>query len=324
MKGVTMNYLKILSRVICIWVFFNMFGFAFATPAKVPLALLINIEGKVELSKNGQAFKEINTKDRFILDGYHIQTGADGSGTIIFLQQENMCKIEPNSHIEIINGYIKKVNGKFQDLPSSEKVLEDIDRQYLHAMKYTMSRKSSDKKKVDVTLPRSLSICKDFPLLVWENCGSEYTYRLTVGSNTYDVPATQDNVVRFTLPELKPGQYKFSVEVLQGGEIVYKPKRTKKLEILADDAIAGLKKAKDTIDKIAKGNLLLLGIQLEGADINASAFDVYDRYFKAHPDDNELRPFFIRACHSLKLKDVKMDQINLFNPDGSGSRGLSR
>ena len=324
MKGVTMNYFKNFSRVMSIWLIFNMFGIVFATPPKIPLALLVNVEGKVELSKNGQTFQIINTKDRFILDGYHIQTGADGSGTIIFLQQDNMCKIEPNSHIEIINGYIKKVNGKFKDLPSSEKVLEDIDRQYLHAMKYTMSRKSSGKKKLKVKLPRSLSVCKDLPLLVWDNCGNDYSYRLTVGSNTYNVSASKDKVVRFTLPELKPGKYKFAVEVLKGGEVVYKPKKTKKLEVLADDAIAGLKKSKDIIDRIAKGNLLLLGMRLEELDINAAAYDAYDRFFKSHPDENEMRPFFVRACHSLKLKEMKMEQINLFNPEGSGSRGLSR
>jgi len=324
MKGETMSCLKIFSRLMGILVLINMPGIVFATPPKVPLALLVDIKGKVEISKEGQSFQVINTKDRFVLDGYHIQTGADGSGTIIFLQQDNMTKIEPNSHIEIINGYIKKVNGKFKDLPSSEKVLNEIDRQYLHAMKYTMSRKSGGKKKISVKLPRSISICKDFPLLVWDNCGEEYTYRLTVGSNTYVVPASKDKVVRFTLPELKPGKYKYAVEVLKGGEVVHKPKRTKKLEVLSDDALAGLKKMKETIDKIAKGNLLLLGMRLEELDINAAAYDLYDRYFKIHPDENEMRPFMIRACHSLKLKDIKIEQINLFNPEGSGSRGMSR
>jgi len=319
-----MNYFKIFIRLMGIWVIFNMSGIVFATPPKVPLALLVEIKGKVEFSRDGQSFQLIKTKDRFILDGYHIQTGADGSGTIIFLQQDNMCKIEPNSHIEIINGYIKKVNGKFKDLPSSEKVLEDIDRLYLHAMKYTMSGKSGGKKKVRIKLPRSLSVCKDYPILVWDNCGSEYSYRLTVGSNTYDVSASKEKVVRFTLPDLKPGEYKFAVEVLKGGGVVYKPKRTKKLKILADDALADFIKTKETIDRIAKGNLLLLGMRLEELDMNAAAYDVYSQYFNAHPDDNEMRPFFIRACHSLKLKDMKMEQIHLYNPDGSGSRGLSR
>ena len=216
------------------------------------------------------------------------------------------------------------MNGKFKDLPSSEKVLEDIDRLYLHAMKYTMSGKSGGKKKVRIKLPRSLSVCKDYPILVWDNCGSEYSYRLTVGSNTYDVSASKEKVVRFTLPDLKPGEYKFAVEVLKGGGVVYKPKRTKKLKILADDALADFIKTKETIDRIAKGNLLLLGMRLEELDMNAAAYDVYSQYFNAHPDDNEMRPFFIRACHSLKLKDMKMEQIHLYNPDGSGSRGLSR
>ena len=319
-----MNYFKIICRVMSTWIFLCMFGIAFATPPKVPLALLINIKGKVELSKNGQSFNDVLTKDRFILDGYHIQTGADGSGTIIFLQQDNMCKIEPNSHIEIINGYIKKVNGKFQDLSSSEKVLEDIDRQYLHAMKYTMSRKSSGKKKISVKLPRSLSVCKDFPLLVWNNCGKAYTYRLTVGTNTYDVPASEDKVVRFTLPELKPGKYKYAVEVLKGGEVAYKPKKAKKMIFLAEDELTVFQKQRKTIDSIAKGNLLLLGMRLEKLDINGGAYDAYERYFNVHSDDNEMRPFFIRACHSLKLNELKLEQINLFNPEGSGSRGLSR
>lgn len=324
MKGVIMNYYKFFIRLMSIWVIFNMFGIVLATPPKVPLALLIEIKGKVEFSKNGQSFQLIHTKDRFILDGYHVQTGDDGSVIVIFLQQDNMCKVEPNSHIEIINGYIKKVNGKFIDLPSSEKVLEDIDRLYLHAMKYTMARKSSKKKKIKVKLPRSLSACKDYPILVWDNCGNEYSYRLTVGNNTYDVPASKEKVVRFKLPDLKPGEYKYAVEILKGAEVVYKPKRTKKLNILADDALANFNKAKEIINRIAKGNLLLLGMRLEELDINAAAYDVYDQYFNKHPDDNEMRPFFIRACHSLKLKDVQMEQIHLFNPDGSGSRGLSR
>jgi len=319
-----MHYLKILCRILSFWLLVSFFGIAFATPPKVPLGLVVNIEGKVEFSKNGQNFQTIRTKDRFILDGYHIQTGADSSCHIIFLQQDNMCKVEPNSHIEVINGYIKKVNGKFQDLPSSKKVLEGIDQQYLHAMKYTMSRKSGGKKKIKIKLPRSQSVSKDFPLLVWENCGKEYSYRLTVGSNTYNVPATQDKVARFTLPELKPGKYKLGVEVLKGGELIYKPKRTKKLEVLADDTLKDLINAKKTIESIANGNLLLLGMRLESYDMHAAAYDAYDRYFKVHPDDSEMRPFFVRVCHSLKLKKIKMEQIKLFNPEASGSRGLSR
>jgi len=316
-----MYYFKFFIRVMCIWVLFNVFGIAFAA---VPIGLLIDVKGKVEISKNGQSFEVVHTKDRFLLDGYHVQTGDDGSGIIIFLQQDNMCKIEPNSHIEIKSGYIKRVNGKFQDLPSSEKVLEDIDRQYMDSLKYTMPRKSGGKKKLQLKLPRSLSVCKDYPLLVWNNCGAEYSYRLTVDSNSYDVPASKDKAVHFTLPELKPGKYKYKVSVLKDGEVVYKAKRSKKLEVLADDVVEALKKTKEKIDKIAKGNLLLLGMRLEEHDITAAAYDAYERYFNAHPDDNEMRPFFIRACHSLKLKDLKMAQIKLFNPEGSGSRGLSR
>jgi len=319
-----MNFFKCFLRLMIIGACLGIFGTVYATPPKVPLALLINIEGKVTLSKHGHKFFPIETKERFIMDGYHIQTGANGTGVIIFLQQDQMCKIEPDSHIEIINGYIKKVTGKFQDLPSSEKVLEDIDREYLDSMKYTLARKSSNKKKIKVALPRSVSVCKDYSLLIWDNCGPEYSYRLTVGSNTYDVPASKDNVVQFTLPELKPGEYKYGVEVLKDGEVVYKPKRTKKLEVLAEDALADLKTATALIDKIAKGNLLLLGIRLEQHDINGAAFDAYNQYFKAHPDENEMRPFFVRACHSLKLKEMKLEQISLFNPEGSGSRGMSR
>ncbi|CAN8141979.1 hypothetical protein THIOSC15_3350001 [uncultured Thiomicrorhabdus sp.] len=113
-----------------------------------------------------------------------------------------MCEIQPDSHIEILNGYIKKVTGKFNDLESSEKVLEDIDREFLQAMKYTICRKSKKKKnKIQIKLPKSISVCKEFPLLIWKNCGEEYSYRLTIGSNKYDVPCSKDTVVRFSLPE---------------------------------------------------------------------------------------------------------------------------
>ena len=300
-------------------------GIVFSSPTKVPLALLINIDGDVSISKDGHKFFPVNTKERFILDGHHIQTGANGKGTIVFLQQDNMCEIQPDSHIEILNGYIKKVTGKFKDLESSEKVLEDIDREYLQAMKYTICRKSSRKKdKIDVKLPKSTSICKEFPLLIWENCGEEYSYRLTIGNNKYDVPASKGNVVRFSLPDVKPGEYEYGVEVLKDGEIIYKPKRTKTLKVLSGDSIKSLLTAKGLIDKKVQGNLLLLGMRLEQNDIGGAAYDAYERYFNDHPGENEMRPFMIRACHNLKLKDLKMDQVELFSPEGAGGRGLSR
>ena len=132
-------------RLTLLLAFMSIPGLVLASPSKVPLALIINIEGDVSISKDGHKFFPINTKERFILDGFHIQTGANGKGVILFLQQENMCEIQPDSHIEIINGYIKKVTGKFNDLESSQKVLEDIDREFLHAMKYTICRKSKRK-----------------------------------------------------------------------------------------------------------------------------------------------------------------------------------
>ncbi|MBF0450546.1 MAG: hypothetical protein HQK75_07575 [Candidatus Magnetomorum sp.] len=300
-------------------------GIVLAAPAKVPLALLINVEGDVSVSKDGHKFFPVTTKERFIMDGHHVQTGANGKAELIFLQKDTMCGIQPDSHIEILNGYIKKVTGKFTDLESSEKILEDIDREYLHAMKYTISRKSKSKKdKIDMSLPKSISACKAFPLLIWENCGQEYNYRLTVGSNKFDVPPSKDAVVRFSLPEIKPGEYEYSVEVLKAGEIIYKPRRTATLTILADDASKPLLASKALIEKKAQGNLLLLGMRLEQNDIESAAYDAYDRYFQTHPDENEMRPFFIRACHNLKLKDLKMDQLLLFSPEGAGGRGLSR
>jgi hypothetical protein len=300
-------------------------GLVLASPSKVPLALIINIEGDVSISKDGHKFFPINTKERFILDGFHIQTGANGKGVILFLQQENMCEIQPDSHIEIINGYIKKVTGKFNDLESSQKVLEDIDREFLHAMKYTICRKSKRKKeKVSVKLPKSISICKAYPLLIWKNCGEEYSYRLTIGNNNYDVPSSKDAVVRFSLPDVKPGEYEYGVTVLKDGEVIYKPKRTKTLIVLSDDKIKPLLNAKSLIDKMANGNLLILGMRLDQFDIGGAAYDAYERFFKAHPDENEMRPFIIRACHNLKLKELKMDQVELFSPEGAGGRGLSR
>ncbi|KPA18501.1 conserved hypothetical protein, secreted [Candidatus Magnetomorum sp. HK-1] len=319
-----MNFLITFSRLMIFFACICTSGIVFANPTKVPLALLINLEGSVSISKDGHKFEPV-TKDSFILDGYHIQTGADSKGDIIFLQQDTMCQILADSHIEIINGYIKKVTGKFKDLDSSKEVLKEIDREFLNALKYTISRKSKKKKgKISVKLPKKSAISKEYSILIWESCGPEFTYRLTVGSNTYDVPASKDTVVRFKLPELKPGEYEYGVEVLKAGDVVYKPKRPKTLTVLSDNDLKDLISAKSLIDKIASGNLLLLGLRLEQFDMNSAAYDAYDRYFKVHSDENEMRPFIIRACNSLKLKESKMEQINLFSPEGSGARGLSR
>ena len=161
-------------------------------------------------------------------------------------------------------------------------------------------------------------------MLIWKNCGEEYSYRLTIGNNNYDVPSSKDAVVRFSLPDVKPGEYEYGVTVLKDGEVIYKPKRTKTLIVLSDDKIKPLLNAKSLIDKMANGNLLILGMRLDQFDIGGAAYDAYERFFKAHPDENEMRPFIIRACHNLKLKELKMDQVELFSPEGAGGRGLSR
>jgi len=319
-----MNYFRTFLRLTICLVFIFTSGIAFANPPKVPLGLVINLKGTVSISKDGHKFSPI-THDSFILDGYHIQTGANSQGDIIFLQQDKMCRILSDSHIEILNGYIKKVTGKFEDLESSQNVLKDIDREFLNAMKYTMSRKSKKKKeKIKVKLPKKVSVSKNYSMIAWESCGPEFTYRLTVGSNTYDVPSSKTSAVCFKLPELKPGDYKYGVEVLKAGDVVYKPKKTKTLTVLAESDLKDFNNAKSLIDKIAAGNLLLIGLRLEQLDMNGAAFDAYNRYFQVNSDENQMRPFLIRACHSLKLKNAKMEQIQLFNPEGSGARGLSR
>jgi len=318
-----MNYFLTYLRLVVLLACLSIAGNGFAVNQKVPLALLVDLKGSASVSADGLQYKPI-TSGLFLLDGSHVKTGADGSGVIIFLQQDNMIKIESNSHIEILNGYIKKVSGSFKDMASSENVLKDIDQEYLKSMKSTFCRKTSKKMKVKVSLPRSMTVSKDYPLLIWSNCGEEYTYQLTVGNNTYDVPASKDKVVRFTLPELNPGEYQYGVKVLKDGDIIYKPKRAKTLTVLADDAIADLKKSKAVIDRLANGNLVLLGMRLSQFKLNAAAFDAYDRYFQANPEENPMRPFFIQACHDLKLKAMKLEQVGLFNPEGAGSRGMSR
>ncbi|MDA0273505.1 MAG: hypothetical protein O3C68_09680, partial [Proteobacteria bacterium] len=68
-----------------------------------PVAKLVQIEGLVEYSRNGDKWNPV-LRTKYLFPGYRIRTGKDGSGTLISQESGMSQALGSNSEIEVSDG----------------------------------------------------------------------------------------------------------------------------------------------------------------------------------------------------------------------------
>lgn len=274
-----------------------------------PVAMLTQTQGDVQVSKDGKEWKTVD-RNKFLFAGYQVKTGANGTGKLVNQTTNLTQEIAVGSLVEITETDAKAVSGQLSAATQdSGSLTSGIGQRFEKAQRYTTVRRSVEKKATEVkldTIPE-ITLSATYPDLVWASMGKEYGYRLVIDGKSYDVAATDNDAVRFSVPALTPGEHAYQVDVMKGSESIYAPKKTGKIKWLSPEEDAQIKAGLAQIDKTSPNDSFTKAMFLEDKGIAVSAMDLYRKYFESNADDVDLYPMLIKAYHDLKLEKAKKE-----------------
>ncbi len=281
-----------------------------------PVAKLVDIEGEVEFSRNGDDWTPVN-RTKYLFSGAHIRTGGDGAGRLINQSEGTARNLFSNTLIHIADGEVLVVAGEVSE-PSEEdtSVFESLMNKFAKAQRYTTVRRSMtapgespcDNK---VRTIRDVAVSPTHADLVWRNACPEYSYKLVINDEEeIEIPAQSTaEMIRYDVADFGYGEHSYRVEVMDNDGTIYIPRKDSKFTVLtADQEEAIMKQLKRVGDDI-----FLETNVLEENGLHVAAMDAYREYFKDNPQDNDMRPLLIQSYQELKLSNLRESEARLYN-----------
>ncbi|MCB1691457.1 MAG: hypothetical protein KDI19_01765 [Pseudomonadales bacterium] len=279
--------------------------------ADAPVAKLVQVEGDVQYTRNGTAWRPVN-RTKYLFAGYQIKTGEDGSGKLINQETGLSQELGANTVIKIGDDDIAVVSGSLsKPKEESTSLFQSLLNKFQAVQRYTTVRRSVGTDQVCDMRLRTVSkvaLSTSHPSLVWRNVCPEVSYRLVINGESHDVPAQSSaEMIRYDVPDMKPGSYDYHVEVVDRlGKFV--PRSDSTLVWLAPSASNEIDKKLSELD----GDILLKADILEKNDMYVAVMDSYRDYFQDNPDDNDMRPMLMKAYNDLKLVDLQENEAALY------------
>ena len=279
-----------------------------------PVAMLSQVKGKIEYSKNGTKWKKVR-RNKFLFEGYLVRTGADGTAKLINQTTQMSRDVSPNTEFkltakggELISGHLAaptKATGSMGD---------SLTKRFAKAQRYTTVRRSvNKKKKMRLNTIKSITLSATYPDLVWQGMGSDISYRVNIDGTSHDVAAVSGSMVRFTVPALSAGKHSYKVELIKDGQVIYGPKTQGKITWLGGSTLASFNQGLNAVKEDAPGDDFLVANYMEESGLAVAAMDTYQKYFAENSDDIDMYPMLIKSYHDLKLKEMKKAEAVKYN-----------
>ena len=218
---------------------FGFIGTVCAEAPRSPVGKLMDPNGTVEYSRDGEKWRAV-TRAKYLFSGYHVRTGADGSGN--FINQESGLAQSLSANVTAMVGAagLEVSAGEVSDPFSSDAGLMDgLANKFASAQRYTTVRRAVKKPgepecEVKVRLARKITVSEGYADLVWEKACPDNTFVVVLGEQAFDVPSSATGEhIRFQLPLPAAGEYDLRLDVKAGDEVVYTPRRPGKLKFAA-------------------------------------------------------------------------------------------
>jgi hypothetical protein len=283
--------------------------------AEPPVGMLMQVEGTVEQSRDGNTWKPI-TRNKYLFAGDIVRTGADGSAKVVDQANNTSRNLTANSRIEVAGTAINATAGT---LSAPEQLAGDIgaglSNRFAEAQRYTTVRRGvqTAESAAKLRLVRQVTASASYPEMVWQNIGKQNSYELVIDGAKQAVPASDSDMVRVHLPTLTPGNHTFTVAVLEGGKKVSDADKEGIIVWLSPAEDKALADALAKTKAAAPNDTFALANLLDERGLTVAAMDLYRRYFTDNKDDNDMRPLLIRTYYELKLNDLKQKEALLYN-----------
>ncbi len=291
---------------------------AMTANASGPVARVMDIEGTIEFSRDGERWESV-TRTKYLFPGQHVRSGRDSRARVINQASGEIRELGASTTIVVEDGDLQVVSGRNFGVEQQSRggFWQAMRNKFATTQRYTTVRRSvrsaDDQPQVDTA--RNISVGAAWPELVWSNAGPEYAYRLAVGEETFDIaPASTSEMIRFRLPEMPAGEYPYKLEVLLDGEVVYSPRRESTLTWLDDEQAAKVKAELEAMkNDPVRNDPFMIADFYEEQGLLVAALDTYRGFFSEHPEENDMRPFLIKAYHDLRLLDLREKEAITYN-----------
>ena len=287
---------------------------AFQAPsyAKGPLGLLIQTEGDVYHQYRGKNIKKVY-RNMFLFNGSSLLTRVGSTCRFIDQVNSKLVDISENSEVLFTNTGINVIKGKISEKPLNGGFFNGIRRKYSKAQRYSSIQRSSYKKTdIEFSTAKSIVISKKYPDIVWENVGRNFNYKLNVNGQSHIIKSdkiSNNDIVRFTLADLLPGSYTYTVAVLENDEIISQSNPKNKIIVLSENKQEEIDTSQSCLNELGTTNLFLKAFFLEEKGLSVAAMDFFKKNSESNLHNNHARLFLIQAYNDLKLKKCKAREI---------------
>lgn len=285
---------------------------------KDPVAVLFQVKGKVQYTKNGRKWKKVRNS-KFLFVKYQIRTGSRSSGIITVQKTGENYKLGEKSIFKITKNGIQIVKGTAKSFESSNNLTKGLIKRFTKSQSYTTVRRSNSSKKVEIKTARNTTLSETHPFIVWNNIGRQYDYELIIGEKIYQVPGTDNSVVRFKI-EPFIGIQTFIINVKKEDQLItslkpYKVKAaTKKHTVswLEDPKKSEIEGSLNEIKATYGTNFFMAGSFLEKQEMWVAAMDQYKKYLMENPDEIEMSPYLFKMYKKLKLNKIYLQELKKY------------
>ncbi len=288
--------------------------------AQDPIVMLIQAQGKVLYSTDQKKWKTIN-RNKFLYEGWGVKTTQNATCKLLHQDSNKMEILAQNTQVAIRSSGTQVIFGSVSQHESSSSLPGQLKRKLAKAQKYTkVDRGDRSANRLELRVADKIRLNSQFPDLAWENAGQEYSYRLIVGDQIYEVPGSDKPVIRFQLPEMAPGKYDYMVQVLYQGEVYHTPDKGGVLVWMSNEQKTTLDEKIRQIQNVDGNNGYLMGNLFDDEKIKVAAMDQYMTFLKKHPDANEVRPFLVKVLHELGLGKMRQKEALLFRENSDKNK----
>lgn len=282
-----------------------------------PVAVLFQVKGKVEYTKNGKKWKKVR-RNKFLFAGYQVRSSANGSGKLTIKTTGTNLMLQPNTILEITTDNYTVVQGDVEQAKQANKLVSGLIKKFTKSQSYTTVRRGTAKKDMDAV--RSVVVSNDYPYLVWDNINDQYSYTVKVGEKEYDVSPSSGQLVRLKV-EPFAGKKEFFIFAKDNKETVaelqpYKSRgkyRNHNISWLSDKKQKELEMMVAELQADYGEDTFMLGTFFEKQRMWVAAMDQYKRYLDENPDDIEMTPYLFRVYKKLKLNNVYKTELAEWN-----------
>ncbi len=286
--------------------------------ASGPVARVTEVQGRIEFSRDGERWESV-TRTKYLFPDQFIRSGSDGSATVVNQSSGEVNELGAGTTIRVADGDLEVVSGRNFGVQqrASGGFWQAMRNKFATTQRYTTVRRSvrSADEQPQVDTARNIALGSQWPELVWSNAGPEYAYRLHIGDQTFDIaPSSTSEMIRFRVPHLPSGEHTYAVDVILDGETVYSPRRRSTLNWLDDEQTAAIKSELAAMRAdLVRNDPFLIADYLEEHDLLVAALDLYREFFQSYPEENDMRPFLIKAYHDLRLLDLREKEAITYN-----------